>query len=244
MGMLDGKVALVTGAARGIGAAVASLYLKEGARVLLTDIDADRGAGVGLAHGDARQFEPHDVALEADWDRVVAACLDRFGAIDVLVNNAGILQRGTIEEVDEAMLERSWRINQLGPYFGMKKVLPAMRSAGGGAIVNISSLGAYGGFPNIFAYGSSKWGVRGMTKSAARDLARYNIRVNNILPGFIDTEISADVSAEVKAQRAADIPLGRLGSPEDIAGGALYLASDLARYVTGEDLIIDGGLSL
>lgn len=244
MNMLHGKVALVTGAARGIGAAIAELYLKEGARVLLTDINMERGAGVGLANGEARHFEPHDVADEGDWDRVVAACLERFGAIDVLVNNAGILQRGTIEEIDEAMLEKSWRINQLGPYFGMKKVLPAMKATGGGTIINISSLGAYGGYPNIFAYGSSKWGVRGMTKSAARDLARYNVRVNNILPGFIDTEISADVSPEVKAQRAAGIPLGRLGAAEDIAGGALYLASDLARYVTGVDLIVDGGLSL
>ena len=244
MGLLDGKVAIVTGAARGIGAATAELFLKEGAQVVLSDVNVERGRTVGAAHGEKGHFEALDITDKDGWARVVATCIDRFGMIDVLVNNAGILQRGTIEEVDEAMLERSWRVNQLGAFLGMRAVLPVMKAAGGGKIVNVSSLGAQGGFPGIFAYGSSKWAIRGMTKNAARDLARYRILGNNILPGFIDTEISADVSAEVKAERAAGVPLGRLGTAEDVAGAALFLASDYASYVSGIDLVVDGAMSV
>jgi 3alpha(or 20beta)-hydroxysteroid dehydrogenase len=244
MGLLDGKVAIVTGAARGIGAATAELFLRQGARVLLGDIDIERGRAVAADSGDRRHFEPLDVAVESDWARAVEACLARFGGVDILVNNAGILQRGSIEEIDAATLEHSWRVNQLGAFFGMRAVLPTMKAAGGGRIVNVSSLGAQGGFSGIFAYGTSKWGVRGMTKNAARDLARYGILVNNILPGFIDTEISADISAEARAERIAGIPLARLGTAGDVAGAALFLASDLAAYVSGIDLVVDGAMSV
>lgn len=244
-GLLADRVAIVTGAARGIGAAIAESFISAGAHVIATDIDAAAGRAftVGLP-ADRIEFMPHDIASGEDWARVMESCIARFGRLDVLVNNAGILVRGTIEETDEAMLERAWRVNGVGTFTGMKAAIAPMRASGGGSIINVSSVAATGGYPKIFAYATTKWAIRGMTKSAARALGAYGIRVNNILPGSIETDIIADVSDDVRQARIDQTPLGRIGIPQDIAGAAVFLASDMSSFMTGADVVVDAGLTL
>lgn len=235
-GSLAGKVAIITGAARGQGAAEARLFAAEGARLVLTDIAIDEvpgeGGGAVIMH--------HDVSQEDHWAAVIEAAMSRFGRIDVLVNNAGIYQPCTTQDTDRTMFERFFAINQLGTFLGMRAVIPAMIEGGGGSIVNIASTAGSRGVPGMFAYATSKWAVRGMSKCAALDLAKHDIRVNAILPGAIDTPMLAENPPEVIEWMRSAIPLGRLGTAEDVAGTAAFLATDAARYISGAEISVCG----
>ncbi len=240
---LAGKTAIITGAARGQGAFEAEQFIAEGARVLLTDLNAD-GNSVAQRLGSAAAFIKHDVASEDDWKAAVAEALRLFGRIDILVNNAGIFQPAPLEETTAASFDLHYRVNQLGVFLGMKSVIPAMKAAGGGSIVNISSAAGMRGYPNMISYCGSKWAVRGMTQSAARELAPDRIRVNSIHPGLVDTPMLADHTPEALEAFKAAVPLGEMATPEDVARLVIYLASDESSNMTGSALVIDGGLGL
>jgi 3alpha(or 20beta)-hydroxysteroid dehydrogenase len=232
MGRLAGKRALVTGGAAGIGAATVRRFAAEGAEVIVADIAED--AGRGLADELGAAFEPLDVRDETAWADVV----ERSGGLDVLVNNAGIVELGGVAEMDEASFRRLLDVNAVGVFLGMRSVVPSMRERGGGSIVNISSVAGLVGNPYSIGYAASKWAVRGMTKSAAVDLAQYGIRVNSVHPGVIRTAMSASVDPDKTSGQA---PLGRLGEPEEVAVLVTYLASDDSSFTTGAEHVIDGG---
>jgi 3alpha(or 20beta)-hydroxysteroid dehydrogenase len=231
MARFSGKTVIVTGAARGQGAAEAALFRAEGANVIATDIHESNG------------IVAHDIADEAAWRRVIDEALRRFGHIDVLVNNAGVLSTKPLDRTDAAEFDRVMRVNQRGTFLGMRAVIEPMAAASGGAIVNTSSGAALSGTPGMFAYVASKWALRGMTKAAARDLAKYKIRVNAILPGIVDTAMAAENPPDSLAMFKSLIPFGRFGTPEEIAQLVVFLASDEARYITGAEFAIDGGLN-
>lgn len=238
MGRVEGKVAIVTGGARGIGAALARLLAAEGASVLVTDaLPEPTGAGADRTGG-ATRYIRHDVTDSAGWKDVIAAAEDTFGPVTVLVNNAGILSQARLEDLDEADYRHVVDVNQVGVFFGMRAVLPSMRRAGGGSIVNISSIAGLVGFADFFAYTTSKWAVRGMTKAAALELAPDNIRVNSVHPGFVTTQMTTGLDTEpvVRTQ-----PIARMGRPEEVARLVLFLASDESSYSTGSEFVTDGG---
>ena len=249
-GRVRGKVAVVTGAAMGIGNACARLLAREGASVALTDVDAADGEAAAQALRDAGGnaiFVQHDVASEADWRRVIAASVEAFGKLDVLVNNAGIGTTGNVEETTFEAWRKLMSVNCDGVFLGTKYAFAEMKRAGGGSIINMSSILGFAGQADAAAYCASKGAIRLLAKSAALYGAPFGIRVNSVHPGYIETpmvqhyvEASADESAARKA--IADLhPLGRLGEPDDIAYGVLYLASDESKFVTGTELVIDGG---
>jgi 3alpha(or 20beta)-hydroxysteroid dehydrogenase len=240
---LSGKVAIITGAARGQGAFEAERFIAEGASVLLTDLNP-AGRAVAERLGSAAAFIQHDVSSEDDWANAVALALSQFGKIDILVNNAGIFVPGSVEETTAASFDQHYRVNQLGVFLGMKAVIPAMKAAGGGSIVNISSAAGMRGYPHMIAYCGSKWAVRGMTQSAARELAPDRIRVNSIHPGLVDTPMLADHTPEALEGFKAAVPLGEMATTEDVARLVVYLASDESSNMTGSALVIDGGLGL
>jgi NAD(P)-dependent dehydrogenase (short-subunit alcohol dehydrogenase family) len=250
-GRLDGKVAVITGAARGQGAAEARLFAREGARLVLGDIldEPLRKLAEELgAAGHAVLARRHDVTLEEDWEAALAEGVDRFGQIDVLINNAGIADPAGVEEVTREIWDRVIAVNQTGVWLGMKAVIPAMRRAGGGSIINISSIFGLVGSGACAAYHSTKGAVRLLTKTAALQYAPEGIRVNSIHPGFIDTPMIQDAAPPEIAEHADQVvaamtPLGRMGTSEEIAYGALYLASDESSFVTGAELVIDGGVT-
>ncbi len=244
MGVLEGKVAIITGAARGQGEAEARLFAREGAKVVLTDILSDLGARVAGEIGEAARFIKHDVASEADWETVIAGTLRAFGRIDILINNAAIYRPLGLEATTPAVFDEAYGVNQKGVFLGMRAVLEPMKAAGGGAIINTASVAGAKGTSGLFAYAATKWAVRGMTKAGALELARHGIRVNAILPGVIDTPMLEGVSARVTEAMLRATPLRRQGLVEEIAAAALYLASPGAGFVTGIDLFVDGGLSL
>ena len=244
MGRLDGMVAIVTGAARGQGEAEARLFVREGARVVLTDILTDQGAQVAADIGAAARFASHDVASPEGWADVVRTTLDAFGRIDILVNNAAIVRALRLEDTEPEVFERLFRVNQLGVYLGMRAVVEPMKKAGGGSIVNIASVAGLKGAGSLFAYASTKWAVRGMSKAAALELARYKIRVNTICPGVIDTPMNDGNSERMMEVLLKTTPMRRMGQPNEIAEAALYLASSAAGFVTGADLTVDGGMAL
>ena len=244
MPTLEGKVAIITGAARGQGEAEARLFAAEGARVVLTDVLEDRGAAVAADIGAAARFIRQDVSLEADWDRVVAETLQAFGRIDILINNAAISGASKLEATEPDAYDRVYRVNQFGVYLGMRAVLEPMKAAGGGCIINVSSVAGIKGTSTLFPYAATKWAVRGMTKAAALELARHKIRVNAIVPGIIETEMLQDTPRRMADVLLQSTPLRRTGRVEEIAGAALYLASPAAAFITGTDLIVDGGMSL
>jgi len=243
MGRFTGKVVIVTGAARGQGAAEAKLFADEGACVVLTDLNEDVEV-VAKRIGANALFVRHDVSSKVAWDGVVAAALDRFGRIDVLVNNAGIYRPRPLQNSDEALFEQHYRINQLGVFLGMRAVLEPMKNGGGGAIVNTSSAAGLGGYPGMIAYSTSKWAVRGLTKCAAADLGPLRIRVNSVHPGAIDTPMLAANSPEMNQGMISVTPLGRLGTPEEVAALVVFLASDNASFITGAEVTVDGGIRL
>lgn len=244
MGALDGKVAIITGAARGQGEAEARLFAREGAKVVLTDILSDLGARVATEIGEAARFIDHDVASEADWETVIAGTLSALGQIDILINNAAIYRPLGLEATTPALFDEAYGVNQKGVFLGMRAVLEPMKAAGGGAIINTASVAGAKGTSGLFAYAATKWAVRGMTKAAALELARHGIRVNAILPGVIDTPMLEGATARMTEAMLRATPLRRQGLVEEIAAAALYLASPGAGFVTGIDLFVDGGLSL
>src|SRR4051794_15115508 len=244
MSRLHNKIILITGAARGQGAAEARLFVREGARVVITDILDGQGQALARELGpDSAIFLPHDVASEADWQTAIDAAAS-LGGLHGLVNNAGIYQPATLLETDAALFERHMRINQLGPFVGMKTVVRLMERSGGGAIVNISSVAGLRGSPGAIAYSATKWALRGMTKEAAVDLAPRNIRVNSVHPGPIDTEMLKVRTPEQNRQRLLSVPMQRMGSAEEVADLVLFLLSDESRYITGAEVAIDGGATL
>ena len=246
-GRLAGKVALISGGARGQGAAETRLFIKEGASVVFGDVLDDEGKKVEAeirAAGGPVTYVHLDVTREADWRAAVATAVERYGKLTVLVNNAGILLRARIEDTSEADWDRIMAVNVKGVFLGTKCAIPAMRRAGGGSIVNISSTAGLVGSPQgTAAYTATKGAVRLFTKSTAIQHARDNIRANSVHPGPIATDMIADTmrNEEHWKERLRRLPMGRVGTVDEVAYGVLYLASDEASYVTGSELVIDGG---
>ena len=244
---LKGKVALITGGAMGIGATMARLFAREGAKVVIGDILEAEGhqlAGEVAAGGGEALFLPLNVTVEKSWQDFISTALAHYGKLDILVNNAGILRATNLEETTEEIWEQVMAVNVKGMFLGIKHALPEIRKAGGGSIVNISSTSGLLGRPSRVAYGPSKGAVRTFTRAIALEQAKEGIRANCILPGTIETLMSQTFLADpaVRGERVKEIPLGRLGRPEDVAYAALYLASDESAFVTGAELIVDGGL--
>jgi NAD(P)-dependent dehydrogenase (short-subunit alcohol dehydrogenase family) len=245
-----GKVALISGAARGQGAAEARMFAREGAAVVLGDVLLQQGEQVAreiaAAGGDA-VFVPLDVTREADWTAAVALAEERFGRLDILVNNAGILGRPGILATTPELWQHVVAVNQTGPFLGMRAAIPAMRRAGGGSIVNISSALATVGYGESASYTAAKGALTALTRTVAVELAREGIRVNVVHPGVIDTPMVDDAMGDDEAGRAAQLevaPMRRIGRAEEVAAAVLYLASDEASFVTGATLPVDGGLTV
>ena len=241
VGRLDGKTAIITGGARGQGEREARLFAAEGANVMVTDVLDEQLNAVVADIGARAQGMHQDVASEDGWADVVAATLAAFGRLDVLVNNAAIYRVGLIEGERLDDFNRILAVNLTGTFLGIRACIPALRDAGGGSIINISSVAGLDGFSGHAAYGSSKWAVRGLTKIAALELGEYGIRVNSIHPGAIDTPMIAGFSRP-GVDRGAAYPISRIGVPLDVAHLALFLASDESTYVSGAEITVDGGL--
>jgi 3alpha(or 20beta)-hydroxysteroid dehydrogenase len=234
------KVAIITGGARGMGAATAEIFVAQGAKVVITDV-LD-GSGVARRLGANATFLRHNVADEQGWSDVLAQTFKLNERLDVLVNNAAVLRLGAVQDTDASAMLEAFRVNQLGTFLGMKAVIEPFKAAGGGCIINMSSCVAMRGVAGQFAYAASKWAVRGMTKCAALELAAFKIRVNCVSPGPIDTPIMNAYTKEQKAAIEALIPWGRLGRPEEVAGAVAYLASDAASFISGAELEVDGAV--
>ena len=244
---LEGKVAFISGGARGMGAAEARLFASEGAMVAIADVLEEEGRRVAAQIGESGGkaiFLPLDVTSESQWQDAIAATVTEFGKLDILVNNAGIGGHGNVENTTVEDWDRVMDINAKGVFLGTKAAIPEMRKAGGGSIVNISSISGMAGQSYVSAvYNASKGAVRIFTKSTAIQYASEGIRANSIHPGPIDTPMTAfrkDDPAAI-AESVARVPIGRTGQPEDVAYGVLYLASDESSFVTGSELVIDGG---
>ena len=244
---LENKVALVSGGARGIGAAITKVLAQEGAKVVIGDLLEDAGnstADAVMQAGGECIFVRLDVTSESDWEKVVGEAVRKFGKLDILVNNAGVTSRGNIEEITGDDWSRVMDINVKGGFLGTKVAIPRMREIGGGSIINMSSGAAIAPQPNTSgAYAASKGAVRIFTKSTAIQYAAENIRCNSVHPGPVDTDmlnLNRQGESEL-AEMKARVPLGRFGQAEDIAYGVLYLASDESSFVTGSELVIDGG---
>lgn len=237
------KILILTGAAGGQGRIAARVFAAAGARLVLTDRDP-AGADVATGLGPDAVFLQHDVSIPADWDAVIAAAIARFGGIDVLINNAGIAGRDDVQSLTPERMRGYLDVNLLGALNGIQAVVPAMRARGGGSIVNICSISALRSTPGLAGYGISKWALRGLSRYAAAELVPHKVRVNLVLPGAVDVAMIKDAqSGAAKEAFARQVPLGRVARSEEIAQVALFLASDAASYVTGAELVADGGLS-
>jgi 3alpha(or 20beta)-hydroxysteroid dehydrogenase len=244
MTRLTGKVAIITGAASGIGKAGARLFVDEGAKVVMCDVQD--GASIAAELGDSAIFRKHDVTDEASWARVVDAALSHFGRLDVLVNCAAIRDIAKpLMETTAAEMERSFRVNTLGPMLGMKAAFKALKASGKGSIINVGSGNGYRIQPGAVPYSTSKFAIRGLTGCAASEWGRLGIRVNTVIPGMCRTPMHASTnSPEIIAQYEPMIPLGRLSEPEEVARAFVFLASDEASYFAGSELLVDGGVLL
>ncbi len=242
---LEGKIALITGASRGMGASHAKTFVEHGAQVVLADISDEAGEKLAAELGPNALFVHHDVTDLDSWIATVARGVEAFGDINVLVNNAGVLgPLANTAELTEEDYHKVCRINQDGMFFGMKAVLPSMERAGVGSIVNISSIAGIAanyGFPSL-AYVASKFAVRGMTKATAVEYGSKNIRVNSVHPGFIQTPMMVEATNEEGGDALAEIPLGRIADPVEVSNLVLFLASDESSYITGSEHLVDAGM--
>lgn len=242
MGRLTGKVAIITGGAQGQGAAAVRAFVEEGAQVVIADIADDPGKTLADELGDAAYYQRLDVSSEDDWATAVAEAGKMFGPVNVLVNNAGVLLFAELTKTSLADYERIIAINQIGTFLGMRSVAEVMVGAGGGSIINASSIEGLGGMPLLVAYSASKFAIRGMTKSAAMELGPRNIRVNSVHPGMIDTGMIRDFAGDEGMKwGGSKVALKRVGTPEDVAPVYVFLASDESRYCTGAEFVCDGG---
>jgi len=244
-GRLDGKVALISGAARGIGEADARLFVAEGAKVVLGDVLDSEGEKAASNLGPNASYIHLDVTRPESWAEAVSHARERFGRLDVLVNNAGILRFESIEETSLETYEAVIRVNQIGAFLGMKAALPALRAAGGGSIVNISSTAGLEGMHGLVGYCASKFAVRGMTKVAALEFGADNIRVNSVHPGGTATALVSAVGSDAPAQEEYEPPqpIKRIADPSEIAEMVLWLASDASSFCTGAEFVVDGGMT-
>ncbi|HEY8481688.1 MAG TPA: glucose 1-dehydrogenase [Spirillospora sp.] len=247
MGQLDGKVALITGGARGMGKSHVRRFLDEGAKVVFGDVLEEEGAKLAADLGDDARFVRMDVTREEDWRTAVETTTETYGALNVLVNNAGIIRHKTIEEMSLDEFRRILEVNLVGQWLGVKAVIPAMKEAGGGSIINVSSTEGFIGAQGLAAYSASKFGVRGLTKAAARELGRHGIRVNSIHPGGVLTPLSLQEDVVAGTADSAEaflkaLPLGRMGKAKEVSGIVVYLASDDSSYCTGSEVLVDGGM--
>lgn len=241
---LEGKVAILTGAAGGIGAATARRFAQEGALVVLTDANAEGASELARELGTSASAHAHDVRSESDWESVRDHALRAHGRIDVLFNNAGVFLAAPLGQTSVEEFRRVIDVNLLGVFLGMRTVAPTMSEQRAGSIVNVSSVAGMSGGPLLSAYAASKWGVRGMTKVLARELARQGVRVNSLHPGQVDTDMNArqrERTPEIVDRLIRAVPLGRIGTAGEVAEAAVYLASDESSYTTGAELVIDGG---
>lgn len=249
MGRVDGKIAIVTGGAVGIGKAAAEMLAKEGARVAVTDIDEETGEKTVEQLSDSGYsvaFFKHDVSSEDDWKRVVEGVKETFGPPDVLVNNAGIYRIASLEETTVEDWRQLMDINVTGVFLGLKHCAPIMKKQGRGSIINLSSVAGIIGLSGHACYGASKGAVRTMTKDAAIELAPSQVRVNSVHPAYIDTQMAnygADTLGRSKEELDAMHPIGHMGEPEDVAYATLFLASEESKFMTGSELVIDGGFT-
>jgi 3alpha(or 20beta)-hydroxysteroid dehydrogenase len=242
-GRLDGKVAFISGGARGQGAAEARRFVAEGAKVVIGDVLVTEGESVAAELADNGAFVKLDVTSEQSWQEAITSTVDAFGALHIVVNNAGVL--GGFTPLLHTTLEdfmRPLHINLVGTFLGMRTAVPAMRGSGGGAIVNISSTAGMWGVPFGAGYTASKFGVRGLTKTAALELGRYGIRVNSVHPGGVATEMTAAVGDDGNSDYYKALPAGRIGTVDDVTNLVLFLASDESAYCTGTEFVIDGGM--
>jgi 3alpha(or 20beta)-hydroxysteroid dehydrogenase len=241
MGRVDGKVALISGGAQGMGAADAHALVAEGAKVVVGDILDEKGEAlaeeINAATPDSARYVHLDVTQPDQWDAAVATAVESFGRLNVLVNNAGTVALGKIGEFDMAKWQRVIDVNLTGTFLGMQASVAAMKADGGGSIINISSIEGLRGAVMVHPYVASKWAVRGLTKSAALELGPHNIRVNSVHPGFIRTPMTKFFPDDMLR-----IPLGRPGQPDEVATFVVFLASDESRYSTGAEFVMDGGL--
>ena len=249
---LDGQVAIITGAARGTGETTARRFVEEGARVVVADILDDRGAEVAAELGESAVYQHLDVTQAEDWKSAIATTIARFGDPTVLVNNAAILDVGSIAEMDPAVLARIVAVNQIGPYLGIQAVIEPMKRRGGGSIVNVASIDAIEGSNGVAAYTSSKWGLRGLSKAAAVELGCHGIRVNTVCPGGGSSEMTDPFVAKAierlqgRTERLPDRPIppfNRRGEMKDFANAIVWLAGDESSFVSGIDLTVDGAFT-
>jgi NAD(P)-dependent dehydrogenase (short-subunit alcohol dehydrogenase family) len=258
MGRVEGKIAIISGGASGIGRGCAERLAEEGAIVVVTDVQQELGEATVqniVAKGGKASFLRHDVTDESDWEAVIKQVVADHGGLDVLVNNAGIGINSSIVDMSLSDWQRQQAINLDGVFLGVKHAIPAMRDSGGGSIINMSSVAGLKGTPNLAAYNATKGGVRLFTKGVALECAqqRWEVRVNSVHPGIIDTPIwktaapnlpgNSDGTIDVQTMAEMAVPTGKLGYPRDIANGVLFLASDDSSYITGTELVIDGGLT-
>jgi 3alpha(or 20beta)-hydroxysteroid dehydrogenase len=239
MGRLDGHVALISGGARGMGAAQAALFVAEGARVVIGDVRDDENAATAARLGQRCRAVPLDVTSEHDWQRAVEATEDAWGPLTVLVNNAGIVETAPIEQTSVEAFRRIVDVNLTGTFLGIKAAIPSMRQAGGGAIVNLSSTAGLAGYLGLGSYVSSKFGVRGVTRVAALELAREHIRVNSVHPAPIATPMTDHWDEHVVT---GNQPIPRFGTPDEVASMVLFIVAD-ATFSTGSEFVVDGGLT-